>query len=244
MAKKREKPFRNFTLLELSHLRLGEIVDAETGTIHAVVKILQQRLLGVGKKVIDTETKPGDTILIEDPRKVTLDISRKIIAGTEFEKFAEWFVFAGNIYYRLAEYAKSKGRKVESLEPSVINYSKGRIGLRRMLLTNPGPRLNYIVATKRDKFFITKIQRRKPKLVIAASGHAAYLEKTLRPKKTIYSYPDVYNTLPVTNRQKEESLKNRRKKNKEYFSEKRIRRQRINAEKGLRMKKGWKKRMR
>ncbi len=125
----------------------------------------------------------------------------------------DWSLFVRdyyNFYYVLAKYARQKGLRVDSLEPSA-----GRTGSK--------------LKAKR-----AKIQKREPKLVFAASGHVIYLKHAMKPKRvewhnTTFNNPDT----------KTIRLIQREQRTKAYLEEKKLRRKQALKGTRFSMKKWW-----
>ncbi len=162
--------FSDFCLLQLNHLGRTDITLAvQRRRIKKAQQQLQERL-DFAKKVIDTETNPDDTIMLESPEHWAFSRFKEVFAGSKNE-----FAWDGimrdslNFYFDLAEYAKSKGRKVESLE-SGLHRPESRLVYAAARGHEFEPeirgRLDYLTTYRRDLFFIKKIVVTKPKLVI------------------------------------------------------------------------------
>ena len=208
MAEQPSQPYRNFTLLELSHINQADFESAqrdyeqfgETG-LRTVQKFVQEKI-EFGKRVIDSETKPGDLVLIESPEPVIFEQFLKNFGITDIHNHPKrelvklrWEMFLRenyNIYPILANYERSKGRKVETLEYGATgNKSRLTAAATRLREFTPekAKRIYQMLTVKRHTGIEKKIESKKPQLVITASGHAAQLEETLKPRKTIYQNP-------------------------------------------------------
>ncbi|MBN2127104.1 MAG: hypothetical protein JW703_01790 [Candidatus Diapherotrites archaeon] len=184
--------YHDFVLCETNHPVLGDIYthNSETG-LGINEKILNKhktqarKRLEKAKKIIDSESKPGDLIMIESPEE------EKTSYWGKDEELAKKYWDKGlneciNFYYNLAEYAKSRGRKVLSLE-SGTTRSGGRF-IKSLAEQTSTPELElrreYIMRIQRNKLMEAKINAKKPKLVLTAKWHESYLEN-MKPKKTI-----------------------------------------------------------
>ncbi|MBN1941177.1 MAG: hypothetical protein JW772_03265 [Candidatus Diapherotrites archaeon] len=164
-------------------------------------RMLEKRLQ-FGKKIIDSETKPMDLVMIEQPVPTTyaqfldgLDaVPEEAKKGSLVHKiWRECAEFSGNFYFKLAEYARAKGRRVESLEsgltqrPSRLQRAYTHLDL---LDSEKAHRVEYLFHFRRHASMEARIQSKKPNLVIAASGHAMLFEQKFHPRKTIYNLPE------------------------------------------------------
>ncbi|MDO8634031.1 MAG: hypothetical protein Q7K34_01930 [archaeon] len=256
------RPYRDFTLVQLNHLRIEDLFDFASKihrdiTVHDAIyeqgtaelrasKIALDRIkegIEYGKKIIDENSKPGDIVMLESPEEWTFESFMKMrypepIANRQF-----WEAIIKhqlNMYHELAKYAESHGRQVLSLEqgvntpnsrlsrtavqPPKSNESEfrkhARIESRRDVLAGP----------RRDISFQRKIQAKKPALVIAAMGHAAYLYKTMKPKNMIW-----HGKAP-SDEAIESYLRRRLDELRVYYTAKEIRRKKAAQEKKLKFK--------
>ena len=235
--------FNDFCLLELSHLTIDDIFNYKkertpSGTapitkVYGVKRTASKersKRLAFGKKIIDTETKAGDLVLIESPEQYTLEDFKKHYAGTPFELFGNTIVKEiMNFYSELAKYAESKGRKVQSLEPGVFRPGSRLYEAIARLSSLPLEkikRVEYLTTHRRDYFMQKRIQVKKPALVIVARGHAVRLENAMKPKKTIYLNP-------LAPARKVVHLNQIKKITEQYIKEKKERREKIVRRLGL-----------
>jgi len=242
MPAKVGRPFRSFTLLELSHLTAGEFKSNKQA-----VTLLKQRL-EFGKRIIDAETKTGDLVLLETPTRYTFDDYKKTVGEEATERYWKNIgEFNSNFYFLLAEYAKSKGREVASIDSGIVSPGSRlerqlRLGETQAILTGPEfkhfKRVEFLAYYKRNIFMGRRIQTRKPKLVIVAGAHAIYLENTLKPKKVIYNNQRWNEPFRKTN-----YLEQHQQETQYFLRQKRLRRKSIAKQKSLKMKKQWKPRI-
>lgn len=186
------RKFRNFTLAEISHLHPFEIYKLG---FDQAAKIVQERL-EEGKRIIDTQTQPGDLILIETPYPMTekefLHNYKEPSGLTDQELRDMWNAFDKehmNFYFTLANYAKKKGRIVESIESGMYSPDSNWM---RLVMNSPQnkevqERLEYLGGARRNISMQKRIESKKPKLVIVASAHALVLSDRMLPKRTFYT---------------------------------------------------------
>lgn len=190
-----EKPFNDFFLLGLSHL-LG--FEVSLGVRIALQE--KQRRLRYGKKAIRKHTAKGDLIAFETPEEYRLEHFKKVyeaITGKkitpEIEKklLMQWPSIskaAFNTYFELAQYAKSIGRRVISLELSIrkpasafeLAYWREPEGMERK------KRMEYLFKERANISFLRRIQSLKPRMVIVSWPHAAFIEGKAKPTKVDY----------------------------------------------------------
>ncbi|MFH0955197.1 MAG: hypothetical protein V1777_03770 [Candidatus Micrarchaeota archaeon] len=216
--------FSDFCLLELNHLARADIAEAvQTHRIEKAQQQLQERQ-DFAKKVIDTETKPGDTIMLESPEPWTFSRFKEVFKGSKNEWVWDGIMRDSlNFYFDLAEYAKSKGRKVESLESglhqpeSKLVYAAAR---GHEFEPETRERLDYLTVYRRDLSFPKKIAATKPKRVIATFFHAVSIEDALKPRRAVF-FDRELNTPQI----KSKILRIKQKAKAEYLNKKRKRRQ-------------------
>jgi hypothetical protein len=208
MAEQSNQLHRDFTLLEITHITGNDLKSArmdyekfgEAG-LRTVQNFVQQKI-EFGKRRIDSETKSGDLILIESPDPVTFEQFLENMGVPNIQELPNreliklrWELFLRenfNMYHTLADYARSKGRKVETLESGMTDdksrLTKAMCDLFKFPIEK-ARRINRIIVVRRHMGMEKKIQSKKPQLVIAASGHVAQLEETFKPRRTIYQNP-------------------------------------------------------
>ncbi len=224
--------FRDFVLLELSHL---PTVDFEllTDEVCAQGRQLIQQRLEFGRKVIVSETKPEDLVLIESLQESTFEDFKKITSLRTTKKIPEqkikwlwenFYKYHLNFYFELAQYARQKGRKVAPIVGWVRSPKSRLVRASTRLMEFPeekARRIYYLMSGRTDISMQRRIENRRPALAIVGGAHAAYLEHSMNPKKTIWQEPMLAHPsrkIPFLEQRKRERL--------EYEAEKRVRRQR------------------
>jgi len=241
--KKHEKPFRDFTLFEVTHLT-GQDMDLLAPEM--IGSIVDERV-AIAKRFIEEEVSAGrlrkkDLVLVETPKRVSfrgLLKARDVHgSGTEAALRILWNLYLqkhSNMYYRIADFARKKGLRVYPADPSLAGATGtlSKLNIRVPATSWPvGLRIKYLAEIKREKVMLARIQARKPKLVIVASGHAARIERIVKPQRAVWTTPTHWLAKEMEFRRKELLQK-------EYLAEKAARRREINKEKGLRTRKGW-----
>lgn len=218
-----EKPFTDFTLVQLDH---PDFIGLGFSKTESVVQRIRERLAW-GKKLIDMEIQSGrlekgDLILLEQPQKIKKADYKREYGRTWNAAEEEFF----NFYNFLSEYAKSKGLRAESIEPS-IRMTGSNLRQEREKRTRSGVgdrswmrRVGYLLLRKADKFFQSRIQKRKPKMVIVASAHAIRLEHFMKPKRVKW-----HNTNWNSPKEKTRELRHWELMDEQYLSEKNTRRE-------------------
>lgn len=244
----REKKWRNFALVEVSHLTYDEIFnsgmeksDPENGNPILSVKpeaekAIEERIK-IAKEIIDTKTKERDTIAIEDPEKFDYALFQREYRGTKFEPY--WGIMEKqlNMYFEIAEYARKKNRTVVSLESGTqtpgTRFSEAvvKAGYHSMEKMR---RIEYLYEIRRDISMRKRIQKIKPSLVMVAFSHAVSIEHEFKPREALYTLPKFLpKTMEELKKIKKEEIKSIRERHKEYTVEKKARRARITQEKGI-----------
>ncbi len=240
------KNYNDFTLFELSHA----MPDSMEGNKKDVIWL--QKKIQQGKNFIDQEIrrgnlKKGDLVMLESAERYTIKHFRKEYDNKAWEWEPMWkpiLKIHYNFYSAIARHAKKKGLKVENLEPGVY-YPGSRLRTAQikgetsdysmffdlMPKSEWRERFEHITTLRRDEHFLKKINARKPKLVICASGHAIYIEKEMEPKKAIFTTPEFSNPRERTN-----VWFYARRQRWDYRRKKLQRRAQINQQKGLKRK--------
>jgi len=185
MPKSKEPVFRDFCLVEFSHM-----ASLDRKKLDALIKSTKE-CLELAKEAVRDKTRPGDLVMIETPKHFTysdwLAVSGRKDNSKAKRVWRRWAHLHFNAYYFLSKYARSIGRKVESLEPTP---TEGATKFMKMVRRKLGPedtiRMKYLEGPRRDDFFQHRIQRREPKMVVTAMGHAIPLEVAMEPKKRIW----------------------------------------------------------
>jgi len=197
MSEKKKTQFRNFCLGEVTHLEPEEVYNfsGQDNRIRSIKENAEQELekrLEAGKKLIADYSKPGDLVMFESPEEWTLKTYQKSFNEASIEFWDGIAKRHLNFYHELSEYAKSKGRRVASLD-SVITKPGNKFwnleirGLLDSTIRRNKLRYDYIVQQERTDVMQSKIQRSKPNLAIMAASHAILLEKRMKPKQTVYA---------------------------------------------------------
>ncbi|MFH0955386.1 MAG: hypothetical protein V1777_04755 [Candidatus Micrarchaeota archaeon] len=188
--------FRDFTLLELSHI-LGGSLDGGLEDVIAVQRRIDEAKRAIDEQIKSGNVKKGDLVMLEGPKQYTFKHFKEEygFAARDFQE--EWkplLKMCYNFYHILAQHAKKKGLRVEFLERGTTQPG-GRLSTATrqielglyQLPRDKAKRLEYLVTVRRDDTMVRLIQSRKPRLVIAAAGHAAWIEKTLRPTRVVFT---------------------------------------------------------
>ena len=146
-------------------------------------------------RAILSETKPGDLVLIEAP----IEKFRKADLTTEFlhaQKLsasdAKYFRKSLNFYARLAEFARRYGRKVNSVDTGVMRSFNSKLyKLGEAKLSPSLTKEKELLAWQRNGLMCSRIEKLKPKMVIVAEAHAAFIENRFHPIKVISDYPEI-----------------------------------------------------
>lgn len=202
MAKKEH--FRDFHLLVLDHPGTSEeaVSNGPRGNA-ARQKFALEEIL---KNTEPGNTEPGDLILIEAMERATIEDYKTFHRWKKRhlkEKFdetmsAEWKEGQKrqwNFYAELAELAIANGRRVATLESDVMRPG-GRLPRAKGAPNRPTvagfefKQEAYLMTVfGRTPNQISRMERRKPKMVISAAGHGAIFEKVLKPKSVTWYEP-------------------------------------------------------
>ncbi len=233
MAKGKEPVYRDFCLCEITHLSAEDFDNLPRKDYNNKLKALVE----FGKLVIKNETKVGDLVMLETPRKVNIQHVHGDTPTEEKKEAWKKYSVEWALYPALAQFAQSIGRSIESIEPTPMK--PGARFWKRVAIIKKGKktkkiqeREEYLITQPREAVMLAKIQRRKPKLVIVASAHAAFLEEKLAPRKSIWENPK-------KGMVKLFHLRNREKLKQRYFRNKKRRRKRIIQKMGLKPLKPW-----
>ncbi len=197
MAKKREKV--NFRLCELTHLS-GELFHSST--LWPTMRDMIEERIKFGKKIILSKTEPGDLVMMESPERHTYEDSLKGQGKKDSSRLREeWEGIEkshSNMYYELAKFARSRGRRVLSLEPSPAD-SGGKLAVLANRLREASPenfkRTEYLVGARRDDVYVRKItwesqaeaRAGRTPLAIAACSHVIGVRSLISPMETIWN---------------------------------------------------------
>jgi hypothetical protein len=168
----------------------------ETGDFGQAKEEIERRV-SAGKKIIDSQTKKGDLVLLESPEEWTEEQFKRAFHGSKNERF--WLQLMRdslNLYFDLAQYAKSQGRLVGSLESGLHSPSSRLV--RAALWRHQQPaeiaeRIDFLSLNRRDATAQKRVQAQKPRRVITAFFHGISIENAFRPEKTIYFDPTLNN---------------------------------------------------
>lgn len=192
---KKQKHFRDFVLLEFNHPKrdnfflfdeFGEITGLRALTVERMRSNIERCV-----KLILSETKTGDTVMIESPKPVGFEDFRKHYETTPYYKYwndvmKEYL----NFYASIAEKVAENGRNVVSLEPRIWDFKKGFVGayLRiGKLAKEKSDRVNYLAIFRRTNLMIKRINKFRPKMVVTANYHAFIIKDKMKPKKSVWA---------------------------------------------------------
>lgn len=193
---------QDFTLLQLAHGDVFEIMDYERkGTSNEITKRHEYAKKAIDQEIREGRIKPGELVLMETPHPISLEQALKVRPEITIKNWKEFWKDYYNFYHTIAEYAKSKGLRVESLEPGFFSTAKGHLSVfekarARGKENNPdfqkwNSHLWDILQNRRNVSFRKKIQNKKPRMVVTADGHALYIEAIMKPRKSYwhFNYP-------------------------------------------------------
>ena len=231
---KRLRAYKDFFLFGLSHLTEREAFvqksafEADFDAVKPGARAEILRRLEHAEKVIEQHTKPGDLIAFEAPKPCTFEDYCKVYElhirlgepQAKQKLRSTWDALMNiqaNYYSRLAEYAEKIGRKVVSLEPSIRKHDSSfrRAFAVQPFLTQKWARMDYLLRRKSDSFFLHRVQKLQPKMVVVDGSHALFIENTLKlEKRNVKYFP------PLTQSQKEAALSRIKEEHRRYRREK------------------------
>jgi hypothetical protein len=214
-------------------VRNGDSKKAEK--IGRIMKKEIARRQSVAKKAIEEHTREGEAIAFENPEPASFEIFRReMMQSPSFEAYSQSRILAphvdgwvsrmwengmresANFYADIAEYARSRGRRIVSLEPpsrrlgssrraalvraslaSGLNENIVRPELRdevrrsNELEAAKSDMARYLLTFKADTAFRRKVAQEKPAMVIAAHGHGVALEGAVTPRRGLSYFPRV-----------------------------------------------------
>lgn len=186
--------FNDFVLYEVNHITDFERMLVFFGkSWKELSKTINQRVK-FAKKIILTESKPGDTVLIESPisdQKIlqfsTEQRKKTMLMGPELK----YFLFSQNVYSRIARFARRHGRVVVSADSGTReNFQSSFYKLKRNAeATQKEIQEVQLLPWKYSQIMVAKIQSTRPALVFVAEGHVPWIEQELQPRKVITSTP-------------------------------------------------------
>lgn len=225
----KQKPlFRDFTLLEITHLPFVEPAQLSP-EMRAQGRALLTKKIEFGKRAIEQHTAPGDLILLETPEQTTFQqfqnafpaITGSTTPGELQQLWKEFYQHHFNLYFELAQFARQAGRQVASIEYGVrsrgsrLERAASQID---RLPPETAQRVYLLMTIRREKGMQKKIETKKPAMVITASAHTIYLEHAIKPRQVIYQEPRANDPI-----KKGMFLEQRRWEKEEYLKAKKIR---------------------
>lgn len=188
--------FTDFALCEVSHLGREAIRMIHTLAGRSEARKQAREVLKdafeFGKHAIDIETNKGDLIIIETPEIFTFedfaylsgDVDRQILE----QQWADYERENTSLYKRLAEYAKQKGRRIQSSKSGLFaDRSKLRKKFEKLPQSSEKrKRFEYLLQGPRQDIHVLRmIQSKEPKLVIMAAGHIAVINAIIKPRRVL-----------------------------------------------------------
>ncbi|MCX6804008.1 MAG: hypothetical protein NTY48_05585 [Candidatus Diapherotrites archaeon] len=186
--------YKDFVLCEANHLLQKDFTEQPDFKIKAML----ENNLRITKEAILRETKPGDLILVEAPinRKSKLKEGFIFFAAVSGVVINEELLLRNlNFYNEIAEYARKAGRVVKSVDSGLQERSKDgeSSGVYRRLIESKVTHIKadesgfFAFSAGRNKVMAARIRTLKPKMVIVAEAHAAWIEHQFQPRKIILS---------------------------------------------------------
>jgi len=134
-------------------------------------------------------------VLIEGPiekfRKA--DLTPEFLRAQSLSKSdVKYYRKSLNFYARLAAFARRYGRKVKSVDTGAMRSFNSKLyKFENAKLAPALAKEKELLAWQRNGLMCSRIEKLKPKMVIAAEVHTAFIENYFHPIKVISDYPEI-----------------------------------------------------